>query len=380
MRFIVSSPIISSAIVSSAVLLLPWSVAVADQPVAPPIINGESATIDDFPMAGATIADITARLGSQTVSLRMMMCSSTLIAPDVVMLAAHCVDEDTLNYSITMGQGSITSLEMSWTRQADLSDFDGYSFPALPDDAVPAIDWVANPGYDYMNLSYGLSENFDIGLVFLGEALEDIPLGYLPLPEEASQVQEDKVVQVVGWGQQVATNVWEMPPEGTYGYKQMGVSYIANMNDFELQIGLLEEDVRKCHGDSGGPSFMDVESIYSVSDRVVGVTSHSYDQSDCFETGGVDTRVDRYLDWIQQEMTIRCQDGTRVWCDEEGIIQPPLPEAADTADTADTGGSGSSGGIDTGVGGCSCSSAPSTAGGAAALLALLLALAGLRRP
>ena len=35
--------------------------------------------------------------------------------------------------------------------------------------------------------------------------------------------------------------------------------------------------------------------------RVIGVTSHAYDESDCNETGGVDTRSDYFLDWIEAE-------------------------------------------------------------------------------
>ena len=36
----------------------------------------------------------------------------------------------------------------------------------------------------------------------------------------------------------------------------------------------------------------------------------------------MDTRVDPYLDWIEQEMIDRCEDGTRVWCEIEGIVYP----------------------------------------------------------
>jgi len=56
--------------------------------------------------------------------------------------------------------------------------------------------------------------------------------------------------------------------------------------------------------------------------RVIGVTSHAYDWTDCREKGGVDTRVDYYLDWIDDEMRTRCESDERVWCDEEGIIPP----------------------------------------------------------
>ena len=59
----------------------------------------------------------------------------------------------------------------------------------------------------------------------------------------------------------------------------------------------------------------------------IGVTSHAYDETDCFETGGVDTRVDYYLEWIENEMTSRCTAETRAWCDTPGIVTPEYYES-----------------------------------------------------
>ena len=53
------------------------------------IINGEDATADDFPMAGGMLMDATLNFGGAGgYDVRMFVCSSTLIAPDVVLLAA----------------------------------------------------------------------------------------------------------------------------------------------------------------------------------------------------------------------------------------------------------------------------------------------------
>ena len=66
------------------------------------------------------------------------------------------------------------------------------------------------------------------------------------------------------------------------------------------------------YGDSGGPSF----ATFGGEIRVVGVTSHAYDATtDCFETGGVDTRTDAYLEWIETNMVAYCDSGVRTWCD-----------------------------------------------------------------
>ena len=44
--------------------------------------------------------------------------------------------------------------------------------------------------------------------------------------------------------------------------------------------------------------------------------------TDCNETGGVDTRVQYYRDWIASKMEDGCTRGVRVWCDETGILPP----------------------------------------------------------
>jgi len=174
----------------------------------------------------------------------------------------------------------------------------------------------------------------------------------------------------VGWGmQEASSSPLQSPPEGTYGYKQVGDSYVGDEGTWEFQVGVEEDDVRKCHGDSGGPSFFQVadDGTYEETWRVVGVTSHAYDRTDCDETGGVDTRVSAYLDWIDAEMRSRCEDGSRVWCDVDGIVPPPEP-VAEVEDTGD--GAGEEG--ESPLGGCGCAAAPEPAG-----VAWLLGLAGM---
>jgi hypothetical protein len=335
-----------------------------------PIINGEPATEDDYPMAGAMLVDgmLTSDWGDYPMS--SFACSSTLIAPDVVLLAAHCIDGKAFTY----GYGDFGEVDFYWSRQADQSAWDGSTEnPDLPEDAVHAWDRVYHDDWDFASLQVGLAENRDIALLFLDEAVTDVPFAYLPTAEEAAQLAVDNEVVVVGWGQQVASdNPWEAPPAGTYAEKIMGTSFIAELADAEFKVGEEEGDVRKCHGDSGGPSFMDVQTESTVSMRIVGVTSHAYDETDCKETGGVDTRVDHYLDWIDQQMRERCESGERVWCDEPGIPSLPMPVedtgGDDTDDDANLEG-------DAKVA-CGCAS---PGGATAGLLPVLFGLLALRR-
>jgi MYXO-CTERM domain-containing protein len=351
------------------------AVAPSDGPP-PPIINGESATEDDWPMAGAMLMEGDISYGGQSQHFRMLLCSSTLIAPDVVMLAAHCIDPDALTY----GYGSVNNVDIRWTRQADLEAYTGQQIVDWPADAVAAWDWVYHPDWSLWNLDMGLADNKDIALLFLDTPVLDVPFAYLPTVEEAVQIAVGTPVTVVGWGQQTSD---ANPPRGSYGYKMMGESYVSELATYEFQVGLEPDDVRKCHGDSGGPSFMTIETETLEPVRQIGVTSHAYDTSDCRRTGGVDTRVDYHLAWIDQELRQRCADGTRVWCEEEGIPTPPMPEPIDTGspdsgDTGDTGGDDGDGDGE-GGGGCGCASGGALPAGLLGLLGILGAAVARRR-
>jgi len=309
------------------------------------ILNGDDPTVEQFQNTGALIADLTVNMFGQTQSLRLVLCSSTLIAPDTVLLAAHCIDDN----AITQGMGTVTTKKYYWSRQADLSYMEGPPSTPLPADAITAKDWIGNESFDVFTMNVGLSDNHDIALVFLDTPVLDVAPALLPTLEEAPQIVADSLVDVVGWGQQTATSGQQQPPPGTVGIKKWGQRFISGLSAYEMKVGEVQSDVRKCHGDSGGPTFMTITTGSIDPVRVIGVTSHAYDETDCSRTGGVDTRVDYHLAWIEAQMTSRCTAGTRVWCDVPGIPQAAYPEER---------------------GGCGCSSSEAPA---SSLLAALLA-------
>lgn len=269
------------------------------------IINGQSATEDIHPETGAVIVELS---GYEP----LFVCSSTLIAPDVVMLASHCLDPEVLGADVEA---------VGWTRQADVTLWLDGDNPEWPDDVVMAQDWVLHDLWDIASLSYGLAENYDIALMFLEKTVDDVQPAVLATDEEADQLAEGDAVTIVGWG------VQSDEADGISGYKMYGDTDLSRLATFEFQVGQDEDAVRKCYGDSGGPTFRAFpDSGSTVEDRIIGVTSHTYDVSGCSETGGVDTRVDYYWLWLDSEMTARCQDGTRIWCDEPGILDPPVKE------------------------------------------------------
>ena len=90
------------------------------------------------------------------------VCSSTLIAPDVILLAAHCLDDA----AFTFGMGEVEDKELFWTRQADLTTWDGSQRnPDLPADAIAVQDFVIHDGFSMENFDIGISQNDDIALL-----------------------------------------------------------------------------------------------------------------------------------------------------------------------------------------------------------------------
>ena len=297
------------------------------------IINGEvSESVDDFPSTGGMLAGTQINYGGNDFDIKMLMCSSTLIAPDVVLLAAHCID---FSYYETMAGIAFDDADIGFSRLSDLTPWAGMPGTVWPDDIVLAWEAVPHPNFSMQTMDIGLAENDDIALLFLEEPILDVEPAILPTPAEAERIEEGADVDVVGWGQTTADR---NPPPGTVGVKMQGESHIAEVSDYEFKVGDVQTDTRKCHGDSGGPTFMDLGD----GQRLIGVTSHAYDYSDCYVTGGVDTRVDYYLDWIDDEMRMRCEDGTRVWCETDGIITPKWLAQQEAGETEEAKGCGCS--------------------------------------
>lgn len=290
------------------------------------IINGDQCPASTAPTAVAILADATvdfAQFGGGTQDITTVLCTGTLIAPDVVITAAHCTDLTAL----TMGFGTVEREEFYITFEADLSALaeagqgQGGTPPAIPASAVPVREYVRHEGFslDSMGAVDGPGDFKDVALLFLSTTIDDVTPAVVIDPAEVEQLQVGSAVSIAGWGQQTVTSQFEAPPPGTVGIKVCGDSTINELGDSEMQVGADASTTRKCHGDSGGPTYMEVSTPHDIKARVIGITSHAYDQSDC-NKGGVDTRVDAYLDWIGAQMTERCSNGTRVWCDVPGIV------------------------------------------------------------
>lgn len=351
------------------------------------IINGDACSEDEQPTAVAILIDAEVSTPFGDLPMKTPVCTGTLIAPDTVLAAAHCIDEEVLLQQF-FGFGEITRIEFSISRTADLAYLHEAAAgmgtpPDFPDDAITVSSFALHESFD-INGFQAITQNnpgpgdyYDVAVLFMSETIDDIEPEVVITADEVDQLVVDATVEIAGWGKQVPTSGFEQPPAGTVGIKVCGESFINEIGDTEFQVGDGPDTVRKCQGDSGGPTYMHVETDHERTRRVVGITSHSYDETLC-ERGGVDTKVSSYLEWIDTQMRAGCSDDSRVWCEEEGIIPPSFYDPPEQEpDTAGPDGEGNGDGDDDDTEGCNSQTAR---GGPAPVLSLaLLGLLGLLR-
>jgi Trypsin len=283
------------------------------------IINGMACDENTDPTAVSIIMDLS--YTSQLLGdgrLRSPSCTGTLIAPDVVLAAAHCVDRELLAQQFG-GLAEIEALAFYISFQADVRAVSGEGLGGapgdLPSDAVDVVGTVAHPDFflDENSLG-GLGQANDVSLIFLATPVTRVAPMAIMRPADAAAITEGATVRIAGWGQQEPSSGDPFDPANAdivAGVKQCGEAFINEVGEYEIQVGAGLETTRKCHGDSGGPTYL---TLAGGQTRVIGVTSRAYSTADCDE-GGVDMRVDAYADWIDAEMAVACTSELRIGCD-----------------------------------------------------------------
>lgn len=203
------------------------------------VINGTPAEHAQFPSIVAMI-DL---YGSQR-------CSGTLIRPDLVLTAAHCIPPSPSVINIVYGSSDI--------------------YQPCDNCLHSVAEAVAHEEYDY-NKAYGQN---DIGWVLLDKPIEDaVTAEVLPESLFSSALHVDDIVKIVGYG---VNSGWT---SGRLFYGEAPITkFFKDGMPTNDSAELIEEMVagldnpntpNLCYGDSGGPTYLE----YKESVFVTGVTS-----------------------------------------------------------------------------------------------------------
>jgi len=264
------------------------------------IVAGTPSASNDFPATGVILYhsdDGNSPMGA-------MLCSGTLVAPDVVLAAGHCQE--------VFEQENGPNVQYYFSLARDVSRF-GPLVTHLPEGAVPVRHFLPHPDYDISRPTRGLGRAADLGLFFLAEPV----LGVAPATLVSQQALEYLVagarVTIVGYGRRLMTTFGGR--DG--GIKHQGQSTIRSVGRYEMRVGSGDHDALKCNGDSGGPTYLHIDGPQGGIPLLVGITSRAHDWAGC-RTGGIDTRVDAFLPWIEESLAWGCQHQLRAYgCDPQ---------------------------------------------------------------
>ncbi len=203
-----------------------------------------------------------------------VFCSGTLIAEDVVLTAAHCLD------TATGGKRKFRTMPPS-----QLAIYVGDAPASDPSPTVVgAIETLINSSYQRTSLRN------DIALVRLASAVTSVtPVPHLPSSQGfTSGDVGNLVLNSTGFGTDENGNIGvKLQTNNTLGGLGCSVSGCSGSSDPATQISYNQFSTGPCSGDSGGPQFVQRGS----STYVGGITSFGDGPCSIY---GVSTRVDAF--------------------------------------------------------------------------------------
>ena len=187
-----------------------------------------------------------------------VVCSGTVIAPRVVLTAAHCVE------SLSIAPGEVVV---------------GASTRSPAARRIRIVETIVDPAWN--------APAHDLALVLLAE-----DAGVVPLPIADATVSTDDVVKLVGYGLDDGMQT---------GTRRVGAARVVEIS--ATQVRVEPEPALSCTGDSGGPAI----AVLGGSERVVAVAS--YGDSTC-QASATYSRLDIDLDSFVAPVVARARRGT----------------------------------------------------------------------
>jgi len=247
------------------------------------ILNGDAIAVGQFP----TVVAVVVGQGG--------LCTGTLVAPDVVVTAAHCLSPAVLGYS---NQAEVTQLTQVVFDSTNVFSGQGRAIRAVETLPIPTFTRPGQP---------------DVGIVRLAESVTDrTPT---PVNTDPSVIAVGTEVTMVGYGLtedgQSGAGFFLKGREST-ACSSYGVSDQMFMC-FSQTAGL-----GKCSGDSGGPSFGMVDGV----ETLIGITSFGDQNCEFF---GADFRVDAGRAFLEANVP-------EIFCIDDGLCDAACGQGGRAAD------------------------------------------------